>query len=115
MTDRKLVCQECNWQGRTSDCLEATNPFGKEGTIHGCPDCKEVECFATACDEDGCWESVTCGTPTPDGYRMTCSKHEPKSDIGRAKSENAEEEKRPIYRGHQYDSLDSEGLSGGKD
>lgn len=29
------------------------------------------------CDEPGCYDEITCGTPTPDGYRSTCSKHAP--------------------------------------
>ncbi len=29
--------------------------------------------------------------------------------------EAAEAEKKPVYRGHQYDPMDSEGLSGGRD
>ncbi len=27
------------------------------------------------CDVEGCEEPVTCGTPTADGYRSTCSRH----------------------------------------
>lgn len=30
------------------------------------------------CDEPGCLDSVSCGVPTPDGYRQTCSTHKPK-------------------------------------
>jgi hypothetical protein len=32
------------------------------------------------CDESGCNEPSTCGTPTPAGYRRTCSDHCPKLD-----------------------------------
>lgn len=30
------------------------------------------------CDEPGCGEESTCGTPIPGGYRRTCHKHIPK-------------------------------------
>jgi hypothetical protein len=29
------------------------------------------------CDEPGCFDFISCGTPTDDGYRSTCSKHAP--------------------------------------
>ena len=30
------------------------------------------------CDEPECEREVTCGTPTPDGYRSTCGEHMPR-------------------------------------
>lgn len=33
--------------------------------------------LSVACDEPDCREQVTCGTPTPDGYRSTCFDHRP--------------------------------------
>ena len=30
------------------------------------------------CDEPGCCDQVSCGTPTENGYRSTCGKHAPK-------------------------------------
>jgi hypothetical protein len=33
------------------------------------------------CDEPGCKEEITCGTPTPTGYRRTCGKHLPKREF----------------------------------
>lgn len=29
------------------------------------------------CDEPGCLEFVSCGTPTANGYRSTCTRHRP--------------------------------------
>ena len=29
------------------------------------------------CDEPGCLNNVSCGTPTDDGYRSTCYEHKP--------------------------------------
>ena len=29
------------------------------------------------CDEPGCTRIATCGTPTPEGYRTSCSEHAP--------------------------------------
>ena len=39
---------------------------------------ENVSCeWQVRCDEPNCTAAVTCGTPTPDGYRRTCSKHQP--------------------------------------
>lgn len=80
MTDesaRKVVCEECEWTGRISEVLRAQNPWDETDTILGCPKCRSPESFRFACDEPDCWASVTCGTPTPTGYRSTCGKHAP--------------------------------------
>ena len=29
------------------------------------------------CDEPGCYDAISCGTPTPEGYRSTCYNHAP--------------------------------------
>ena len=36
-----------------------------------------LKAIARLCDEPGCYDEISCGTPTPDGYRSTCSKHAP--------------------------------------
>lgn len=33
------------------------------------------------CDEPGCKEPISCGTPTPTGYRRTCSDHYPRATL----------------------------------
>ena len=74
----KLVCSDCNWQGEDHEALTAPNPFDPEFNIQGCPRCKEPNTLGVACDELDCWQPVSCGTPTPEGYRRTCSKHVPR-------------------------------------
>jgi len=32
------------------------------------------------CDEPGCKKRISCGTPTPDGYRSTCGDHAPRKE-----------------------------------
>lgn len=44
---------------------------------YGCPECRCIDPFVYVCDEPGCDEECSCGTPTEKGYRMTCSKHAP--------------------------------------
>ena len=68
----------CGWKGISEQLLTAKNPFNIDETIQGCPKCFSINEFRTVCDELECWEFVTCGTPTKEGYRNTCSKHEPK-------------------------------------
>lgn len=79
----KYICDECEWKGKDEDLLRAPllrapNPFSEDGdTMFGCPQCREPNTMIVACDEVGCWEQVSCGTPTPTGYRSTCYRHKP--------------------------------------
>jgi hypothetical protein len=73
----KLICKECGWRGQESEMLLAPNPFDPEDQVCGCPGCKAVDSLLVACDELGCWQESTCGTPTPEGYRRTCGRHMP--------------------------------------
>ncbi len=72
----KVFCLECYWRGSMRDLLDAPHPFDNEDTVYGCPSCRVLG-FQWACDEPDCWDVVHCGTPTPSGYRRTCSKHRP--------------------------------------
>ena len=75
MTRLKCIC--CDHVLGMDDMLKAPNPFDASDTIVGCPECKEVNCFQMACDEPGCLNLVSIGTPMPDGYRSTCGEHMP--------------------------------------
>jgi hypothetical protein len=78
MTIKLYRCDECRrWTGAHEEMLEAPNPFALDETINGCPLCRAIERFEMLCDEPGCDESASCGTPTKDGYRQTCSRHMP--------------------------------------
>ncbi len=79
MTDPvKVVCRNCGWRGLSTEQLFAENPFDSTDTIVGCPKCRCVNTTRNACDERGCWDEDTCGTPTGEGYRRTCHVHMPK-------------------------------------
>ena len=71
----KVMCKECSWFGNKP--LVAPHPFTTDEQLYGCPQCFGIELFS-CCDEPECGEMVCCGTPTPNGYRSTCSKHAPK-------------------------------------
>ena len=43
-----------------------------------CPACRTPENWQAICDEPGCARHVSCGTPTPAGYRNICHQHQPK-------------------------------------
>ena len=73
----KWRCQDCNEISIEQDLLHAPNPFKPSEVITGCPLCKSADGFDAICDVPGCESMVSCGTPTPDGYRHTCSKHNP--------------------------------------
>lgn len=74
----KVTCSNisCDWHGDRNDALQAPDPFLVGNVLFACPRCCE-QTVVTACDEPDCWEQDTIGTPTPTGYRRTCSKHEP--------------------------------------
>lgn len=76
---RKLVCTErqCGWHGWPYQILHAPHPFDSLDNVTGCPKCKGVDVLVGACDEPGCWQEATCGTPVADGYRTTCGRHNP--------------------------------------
>jgi len=76
----KVKC-ECGWQGMAGEMISGDNPFDPSQIIYACPKCKTLESTTfRACDEPDCWWKVTCGTPTPVGYRSTCGKHMPKKE-----------------------------------
>ena len=77
----KIKCRECDYRGVTSDLLTAQNPFHEPDTIYGCPFCKSIDRFIPLCDEPGCQNEASCGTPTATGYRHTCGTHAPKGEL----------------------------------
>lgn len=80
----RVVCKECDWMGNETDLLIGTNPF-EDYRIYGCPKCRSIDSTYITCDEPGCRNPVTCGTPTPNGYRSTCGKHAPLPLVGKKK------------------------------
>lgn len=72
----KFVCdRRCGWHGVRSALLSAPDPFNEGESLSACPKCRDISDLEIACDEPGCWEPVSCGFPSPDGYRQTCGKH----------------------------------------
>lgn len=76
----KVVCSDrrCDWKGTDQELLRAKHPFMKNDTVSGCPKCKRINIVVYACEYSGCWERVTCGTSTENGYMSTCGEHQPK-------------------------------------
>jgi hypothetical protein len=87
----KVVCKECDWKGFSFNLLRATNPFSPEACmkrpslswtdLFACPICREICSYRitaeTVCDEPDCFQPIVMGTPTLEGYRQTCSLHNP--------------------------------------
>lgn len=84
----RYVCENCNHRMTGNAVLTAPSPFDPQDRICGCPRCFAVNEIRGTCDEPGCWEQDTMGTPTPAGYRRTCWQHRP----------NAEAQPRPDRR-----------------
>lgn len=83
MTERKLKCAECDWMGYSGDVDRVSDPRPlKADEVNWwqvCPSCRMPEQFVPLCDEPRCLNEVSCGTPTPYGYRNTCGKHAPRT------------------------------------
>jgi hypothetical protein len=77
MTIKRWRCDQCRWTGAAEEMLSAPNPFDLTETICGCPRCRTIDEFELLCDQDGCDDVASCGTPIPDGYRQTCFQHRP--------------------------------------
>lgn len=73
----KVRCLECAWKGKEGQVLKAPSPFEVTDEIEGCPECRDVNTINRICDEHGCWQFISCGTPTKTGYRHTCGEHIP--------------------------------------
>ncbi len=57
MTNR-IKCNVCSWHGIMDDRLLATNPFAKNQTTFGCPECKATYGFEDIRDEKDGWVEV---------------------------------------------------------
>lgn len=68
-------CTGCDVISDENTLLTALNPFDATETITGCPICKSVDASVMTCDEPGCSKDVSCGWPSPAGYRHTCGTH----------------------------------------
>lgn len=71
--DPKAFCPDCDWKGLDSQVLTAAHPFA-DGTIDGCPECREINTIRVACEEPDCWNegdyAVRLGNRTT--WRMAC-------------------------------------------
>jgi hypothetical protein len=73
----KVLCSECGWHGYVGDVDRVKGP-GSDDIWLVCRECRMPEHLLRVCDEPGCWDKATCGTPSPDGYRSTCGRHKPR-------------------------------------
>lgn len=82
MSDKqsKYTCKGCSCRMFYNELLTAKSPFDAT-MIFACWKCKDIDNFDLACDQDQCWENVSCGTPSSKGYRNTCGKHAPKENV----------------------------------
>jgi hypothetical protein len=67
--ERKTIC-ECGWRGRADELLAGPNPFATDETVYGCPKCKAIEKFRTACDGMNDIGSTYASIPKPRLLRL---------------------------------------------
>lgn len=75
----RWACEDCDTVTHRPDLLVAAHPFDADDEVYGCPACRGMD-LTPVCDAAGCTRRVSCGTPTPEGYRSTCYGHRPKED-----------------------------------
>lgn len=74
---KRIACSECDWRGTDAEADHVQDPKGPD-VWQVCPKCRTPEHLEMVCDEPDCWLPVSCGTPTPTGYRSTCHHHYPR-------------------------------------
>lgn len=81
----KIICMECGAKLHYSELDLVPDPNPPPNTEpevwRVCPKCRIPEQLEPICDEPGCWERSSGGTPTSEGYRWTCYKHHPKDPV----------------------------------
>ena len=76
MTGDTWLCTHCRTRSDDDELLRAPHPFIEEDSIWGCPNCRETDNITRACDEEGCLQEASAGTPTQEGgYTWRCSSH----------------------------------------
>jgi hypothetical protein len=73
------LCIECGWTGPTP-CTTWLQMGGRpRQAINCCPECMGINTtIEPCCDEPGCTEPSSCGTPTAaGGYKRHCHNHPP--------------------------------------
>jgi hypothetical protein len=83
--DKEKCRCDCGWKGHSYDLIACTVTRTDTGQSIGgtyvCPKCLDPlsDDVIMCCDEPGCWEPRSCGTPTQAGYRQTCGRHAPRT------------------------------------
>jgi len=76
---QRVFCRECDWHGDLEEVDHVYDPKPRPGIAADCwqvcPQCRTPEHIGVVCDESGCEQEATCGTPTPSGYRQVCGFH----------------------------------------
>ena len=72
------VCTECGWKGNATNTAIVKIIGGKISTVLCCPKCDTMKStIHKCCEEPGCAEIATQGTPFKCGYKRHCHKHPP--------------------------------------
>jgi hypothetical protein len=79
------ICEECGWHGE-KPCVTWIDMGGRPKCAFSCcPNCHGIKSTINkCCDEPGCKEGASCGTPYPGGYKQHCHRHTPNPPDQRA-------------------------------
>ena len=82
---RRWICRECGHVCFDEYILEAPHPFDPEGFVAGCPECKSVDSFISACASEDCRNEASGGHPGAFGFRYLwlCWEHSPTNPKGK--------------------------------
>ena len=73
-------CNQCAWSGEEPERVSLyLVPALEEVRLIVCPECRHVETsLEICCEEPGCTETASMGTPAKSGYKRHCHHHPPK-------------------------------------
>lgn len=77
----RFRCDACNQVVPLDTIVTVSVPHPTKAeqsvTADQCPKCGECNYWTAICDEAGCDQPCSCGTPIAGGYRRTCGQHRP--------------------------------------
>ena len=77
-----FVCDECGWHGNNPESVMIPMYANRDEAIDVCPKCRCVKSsLSVCCEEPGCKNEASCGTPHQTGYKRHCHLHPPNREI----------------------------------
>jgi hypothetical protein len=101
-----FICDECGWHGNNPESVMIPMYANRDEAIDVCPKCRCVKSsLSVCCEEPGCKNEASCGTPHQTGYKRHCHLHPPNAQVDRAGGGNAGQASTTIVAGSESNDL----------